>query len=238
MPPTHASALVPPIHDLALFPLIHASALVPLIHDSALVPPIQGSILVPLIHTSALVPPIHCSTLLQPIHASALVPPIHDSAQVPDFLKTLESDVLKLFSKIITTEDNGNTLGVDHEMLQRHAMLVMQGIGTAVELLEDLDELNSFLKVLGEKHNKLRVKPYMLERLWPAIDYSFRGVLSDVYENELRNAWKTFFDYMVYKMRESMFNTRKSLSEDKNDTLSMFTPRMDRNECPNYLMKY
>lgn len=69
----------------------------------------------------------------------------------------------------------------------------------------------------------------IFQRLWPAIDYSFRGVLSDVYEKELRNAWKTFFDYMVYKMREYMFNARKRQSEDKNDTMSMFTPRTDRN---------
>ncbi|KAL5008042.1 hypothetical protein ScPMuIL_013623 [Solemya velum] len=44
------------------------------------------------------------------------------------FLRSLESEVLRLFSKIIYSDENGKKLVVHDEMLQKHAMMVMQGM--------------------------------------------------------------------------------------------------------------
>ncbi|CAG5136397.1 unnamed protein product, partial [Candidula unifasciata] len=51
---------------------------------------------------------------------------------------------------------------VDRDMLQRHAVTVMEGLGAAVESLDDSDFLNSVLVSIGQTHVKRNVKPQML----------------------------------------------------------------------------
>lgn len=52
---------------------------------------------------------------------------------------------------------------IDKEMLQKHAVTVMEGLGAAVESLEDSDFLNSVLISMGQTHVKRQVKPQMLK---------------------------------------------------------------------------
>ena len=58
-------------------------------------------------------------------------------------------------------------MDVDRDMLQRHAVTVMEGLGAAVESLEDSDFLNSVLISIGQTHVRRNVKPQMLKvRSW------------------------------------------------------------------------
>lgn len=51
---------------------------------------------------------------------------------------------------------------IDKEMLQRHAVTVLEGLGAAVESLEESDFLNSVLISIGQTHVQRHVKPNML----------------------------------------------------------------------------
>nr|KAI8735342.1 neuroglobin [Biomphalaria glabrata] len=59
-------------------------------------------------------------------------------------------------------EKNELEWDVDRDMLQRHAVTVMEGLGAAVESLDDSDFLNSVLISIGQTHIKRNVKPQML----------------------------------------------------------------------------
>lgn len=45
---------------------------------------------------------------------------------------------------------------------QKHALTVMEGLGAAVETLQDSQLLNAVLIALGQTHDKRNIKPWML----------------------------------------------------------------------------
>ncbi|XP_048259589.1 uncharacterized protein LOC124146554 isoform X2 [Haliotis rufescens] len=98
-----------------------------------------------------------------------------------------ERELRKLFPKIVCY-DNVERFTVDEEHLRRHALLVMDGIGFAVECLDDVGKLDHFLTM----------------KLWPALDGSFTATLRDTYSREARKAWHFFFHYMVNVMKIGM----------------------------------
>ncbi|XP_071079687.1 neuroglobin-like [Haliotis cracherodii] len=114
-----------------------------------------------------------------------------------------ERELRKLFPKIVCY-DNVERFTVDEEHLRRHALLVMDGIGFAVECLDDVGKLDHFLKMVGKRHYESRVPERVLKKLWPALDGSFTATLRDTYSREARKAWHFFFHYMVNVMKIGM----------------------------------
>lgn len=75
-----------------------------------------------------------------------------------------EPDLKRLFPKIVRLNEVSQLeMDVDRDMLQRHAVTVMEGLGAAVESLEDSDFLNSVLISIGQTHVRRNVKPQMLK---------------------------------------------------------------------------
>nr|KAG5714473.1 hypothetical protein BaRGS_006919 [Batillaria attramentaria] len=75
-----------------------------------------------------------------------------------------EPDLKRLFPKIVRLNEVSQLeMDVDRDMLQRHAVTVMEGLGAAVESLEDSDFLNSVLVSIGQTHVRRNVKPQMLK---------------------------------------------------------------------------
>lgn len=69
-----------------------------------------------------------------------------------------------LFPKIVQmNNDNKLECNIDKEMLQRHAVTVMEGLGAAVESLDDSHFLNGVLISIGQTHVHRHVKPQMLK---------------------------------------------------------------------------
>ena len=75
-----------------------------------------------------------------------------------------EPDVKSLFPKIVRM-NNENQLEweIDKDMLQKHAVSVMEGLGAAVESLDESDFLNNVLISIGQTHVKRHIKPQMLK---------------------------------------------------------------------------
>lgn len=52
---------------------------------------------------------------------------------------------------------------IDKDMLQKHAISVMEGLGAAVESLDESDFLNNVMVSIGQTHVKRHIKPQMLK---------------------------------------------------------------------------
>ena len=98
----------------------------------------------------------HLSTCVSPLHLCTFR------------LFETEPDLKRLFPKIVRLNEVSQLeMDVDRDMLQRHAVTVMEGLGAAVESLEDSDFLNSVLISIGQTHVRRNVKPQMLKvRSW------------------------------------------------------------------------
>lgn len=71
-----------------------------------------------------------------------------------------------VFPKIVQmNQDNKLECNIDRDMLQKHAVTVLEGLGAAVECLDDSHFLNSVLISLGQTHVHRQVKPQML-KVW------------------------------------------------------------------------
>ena len=68
------------------------------------------------------------------------------------------------FPKIVRmNNDNKLEWDVDREKLQKHARIDMEGLGAAIENLDDSDFLNSVLISVGQTHSHRQIKPQMLK---------------------------------------------------------------------------
>lgn len=86
---------------------------------------------------------------------------VHQFSSFFRFFKSLEADLLVLFKNVIQN-DGGERLLVDDEMLKKHAQMVMDGLGTIVEVMNDRITLNTLTDYLAKVHKKNNVKPHML----------------------------------------------------------------------------
>lgn len=69
-----------------------------------------------------------------------------------------------LFPKIVSiNEENQLEYVIDQKMLQKHATTVLEGLGAAVESLDDPYVLDNVLKALGQTHARRQIKPIMLK---------------------------------------------------------------------------
>ena len=74
-----------------------------------------------------------------------------------------EPDMKSIFPKIVRMNNESQLeWDIDREMLQKHAVTVMEGLGAAVESLDDSDFLNSVLISIGQTHFHRHVRPQML----------------------------------------------------------------------------
>lgn len=137
------------------------------------------------------------------------------------FLKLFqtEPDLKRLFPKIVQMNDkNELEWEVDRDMLQRHAVTVMEGLGAAVESLDDSDFLNSVLVSIGQTHVKRHVKPAMLKRLWPSLNHGFQTMLGEVYTKETMEAWRRLYSYISSQMKRGMNDPDAKLACDDDGT--------------------
>lgn len=112
-----------------------------------------------------------------------------------------------LFPKMIRmNESNQLEWEVDRDMLQKHALTVMEGLGAAVETLQDSQLLNAVLIALGQTHDKRGIKPWMLTRMWPSLSVGLAAMLEDGYTREVSEAWKKLYSYICLQMRIGMEN--------------------------------
>ncbi|KAL8583847.1 hypothetical protein ACOMHN_040316 [Nucella lapillus] len=126
-----------------------------------------------------------------------------------------EPDLKRLFPKIVRLNEVSQLeMDADKDMLQRHAVTVMEGLGAAVESLEDSDFLNSVLISIGQTHVRRNVKPQMLKRLWPSLNYGFGQVLGARYDTPTAEAWRRVFNYICVQMKRGMENPDIETSDD------------------------
>lgn len=77
----------------------------------------------------------------------------------------MEKDLKKLFRRLMTQNESGEFI-FDSAKLERHATMVMNSLGQAVENMEDSVYFSEMLHVLGEKHVAYNVKPEMFPVSW------------------------------------------------------------------------
>ncbi|XP_025105646.1 neuroglobin-like [Pomacea canaliculata] len=138
------------------------------------------------------------------------------------FLRLFETepDLKRLFPKIVRLNEVSQLeMDVDRDMLQRHAVTVMEGLGAAVESLEDSDFLNSVLISIGQTHVRRSVKPQMLKRLWPSLNYGFIKMLGARYDSSTAEAWRRLYSYISLQMKKGMENPDIETLEDGPDHL-------------------
>ncbi|XP_041351045.1 neuroglobin-like [Gigantopelta aegis] len=126
-----------------------------------------------------------------------------------------EPEMKSLFPKIIKmNESNQLEWDIDNEMLTKHAVTVLEGLGAAVENLDDSDFLNSVLISIGQTHVKRNVKPQMLKKLWPSLQHGLRVTLGDRYTKEVNESWKRVYQYIGIQMRKGMENPDAEFNEN------------------------
>ncbi|RUS81737.1 hypothetical protein EGW08_010491 [Elysia chlorotica] len=103
-------------------------------------------------------------------------------------------------------ESNQLEWDVDKDMLQKHAVTVMEGLGAAVETLHDSHFLNTVLFALGQTHHKRNIRPCMLKRMWPSLHYGLGAALGEGYTREVSLAWRRLYSYICLQMRHGMEN--------------------------------
>ncbi|CAC5426148.1 unnamed protein product [Mytilus coruscus] len=108
----------------------------------------------------------------------------------------------KLFTEQMMVEDND--LKVNEEKLRHHGNIVMEGLGAAVESLDDSVFLSNVLVTMGESHARHNVKPEMVILLWPAIRDAFNGCLGSDFTSQMATAWEHVFEYMATKFKEGL----------------------------------
>lgn len=125
------------------------------------------------------------------------------------FLRFFEThpSIKSVFPKIVQmNNENQLEYNIDEEMLQKHAITVMEGLGAAVENLDDTHFLNGVLIAIGQTHMHRSVKPNMLKNLWPSLNYGLSVVLEDAYTKEVAEAWRKVYDYICLYMKLGMEN--------------------------------
>ncbi|XP_064603224.1 cytoglobin-1-like [Liolophura sinensis] len=125
-----------------------------------------------------------------------------------------EAEMKKYFPKMVTMNDrNELSTDMDRDRLETHALTVMEGLGAAVESLDDTEFLNNVLFAIGQSHVKRKIKPYMLQKLWPSMDYGFREVLKEKYTKETMEAWKKVYWYIKARMSEGIRDAERKKRE-------------------------
>lgn len=123
-----------------------------------------------------------------------------------DFFETRQ-EIKMYFPKIVRiSESNQLEWDIDRNMLQQHGLTVMQGIGAAVENLDDSRFLNGILFTVGQSHVNRHIKPNMLKKLWPSINRCFRRTLKEHYTEDAEEAWQLIFLYICAHMKNGMQN--------------------------------
>ncbi|XP_060590010.1 neuroglobin-like isoform X2 [Ruditapes philippinarum] len=116
-----------------------------------------------------------------------------------------EPNMKSLFPKIVQmNQDNKLECNIDRDMLQKHAVTVLEGLGAAVESLDDSQFLNGVLIAIGQTHVQREVKPQMLKKLWPSLHYGLQQVLKEHYTKQVSEAWKKVFEYICAYMKLGM----------------------------------
>ncbi|GAB1607487.1 cytoglobin-1-like [Argonauta hians] len=129
------------------------------------------------------------------------------TATFKHFFET-DEELKMYFPKIIRiSESNELEWDVDQEMLEKHGLTVMRGLEAAVDSLEDSKFLNNVLSRIGEAHIYKNIKPHMLKRLWPSLNWSFKQLLKNRYNKETAQAWHLTYQYIWNQMKDGMENS-------------------------------
>ncbi|PVD26129.1 hypothetical protein C0Q70_13797 [Pomacea canaliculata] len=118
----------------------------------------------------------------------------------------------KLFPRMVL-EDGEEKFRIDPAEVRRHALMVVEGLGLAVDYLQDNDKLNRFLRIVGTRHHHANVKPEMLTKLYPAMDEGLHDVLGKGYTKRQRQAFRSFFMYIVGVFKIAMMEAASSSSQ-------------------------
>ncbi|XP_061194669.1 neuroglobin-like [Saccostrea echinata] len=121
-------------------------------------------------------------------------------------------DLKKLFQNLTRLEADGEVV-LDDEKLQTHSRIVMDGLGAAVESLEDSVILTNILILMGERHAGYHVRPEMVGLLWPAIRDTFKEKLEDDFTPDIARAWTHVFDYLKARFQEGIRRGRNQKNE-------------------------
>ncbi|XP_048735419.1 uncharacterized protein LOC125650890 [Ostrea edulis] len=116
-----------------------------------------------------------------------------------------EPSVKKVFPKIVRINDSNELeLDMDMESLSRHASNVMHSLGAAVESLDQSEFFNGIVENIGQSHGQRKIKPKMLELLWPSLNYGLKQVLKEMYTKEVAASWKKVYFYLCKHMKQGM----------------------------------
>ncbi|KAH3736340.1 hypothetical protein DPMN_042903 [Dreissena polymorpha] len=119
----------------------------------------------------------------------------------------IEPQLKIVFPKIVhINHDNKLDANIDMDMLIRHGAVVMKALGAAVESLGDSSCLNSVIITIGQIHCYRNVKPKMIKKLWPCLNYGLQSVLKENYTKEVAQAWRCLYYYICGLMIHGMLN--------------------------------
>lgn len=122
-------------------------------------------------------------------------------------LLTRYPELCRLFRKFMTLREDGS-YEWDMEGLQRHALLVMQGLEAAVENLDDSRVLADILYELGRKHARFNVQEDMFDKLWQALKFGLESTLQERFNREVAQAWFLVFRFLSRRIIEGMHKAR------------------------------
>ncbi|KAK7485017.1 hypothetical protein BaRGS_00023795 [Batillaria attramentaria] len=125
-----------------------------------------------------------------------------------------EREMRRLFPRMVL-EDGEEKFRMDEREVRRHALLVMDGLGLAIDCLQDPDKLHRFLRLVGVRHYRAGVTPDMLEKLYPAIDGALRMLLESRYNKRTRRAWRSFFSYITGVMKVAIMEADAEIQGEK-----------------------
>ena len=104
-----------------------------------------------------------------------------------------------------------------HDLLENHAMLLMNVLHELITNIDCLDNLNDKLLVLGKFHLKNEVPERFLDMMGPIFCNAVRPILleNDVWSSDVEDSWMELFRVLTNKMKKAyhdLIQPQQSLS--------------------------
>ena len=118
---------------------------------------------------------------------------------------------------VLTQAHHGDPDNEDglHDLLERHARLVMNVVHEMVTNIDNIDALADTLGTLGLFHLKKQVPQQYLDIMGPIFCNAVRPVLlhSDTWSREVEEAWMELFKVLTMIMKKSYQSTAPSIKQ-------------------------
>ena len=92
-----------------------------------------------------------------------------------------------------------------HDLLENHAMLLMNVLHELITNIDCLDNLNDKLLMLGKFHLRNEVPERFLDMMGPIFCNAVRPILlsNDVWSSDVEDSWMELFRVLTNKMKKA-----------------------------------